>query len=80
MLNRAEEKYGSVQLSYRGEVSFNAPQVKVDSTLNTWFYGDALQDLLVIESWRKYRQSIISLQILWCQQTSWMQLNNMLTY
>lgn len=33
--NRSEEKYGSVQLSYRGEVSFNAPQVKVDSTINT---------------------------------------------
>lgn len=33
--NRAEEKYGSVQLSYRGEVSFNALQVKVDSTINT---------------------------------------------
>lgn len=33
--NRAEEKYGSVQLSYRGEVSINAPQVKVDSTINT---------------------------------------------
>lgn len=32
---RTEEKYGSVQLSYRGEVSFNAPQIKVDSTLNT---------------------------------------------
>lgn len=35
MLNRTAEKYGSVQLSYRGEVSFNAPQVKVDSTINT---------------------------------------------